>query len=412
MDTLRKALAVMVKDLRVIATDRAFLISMILFPLVIAFMNAAGGQGDEGIHMPVVAVNQDTGTYGASIIQILREIKEIELTESESTEAADEAVGNGEYMAAILIPADLSQKVDDYQPAEVTIVLDPAQAQYGQILTAILQEIAGALAIQGEIHYGVRASLAEIGITENADPNLWRAAQAQVEGVLFTQLQRMQSDSPIQVARESLKGDHILTWDNPFVLMLPGLAVMFAFFIMPIVSTELLKEKEGGSLRRLVAAPLPRAALIGGKVLSHLLVVIMQMALLFAVGAIVMNMSLGKSLLGLILVTLAIGLTATTLGMAIAALARSTDQAGSISLLLIFVLGILSGSFNPAQAAYRGEGAMAVITRYLPQSQATMAYQSLILQNGGLVDVLPNIAFLLGLAVIFFLIAIWRFKFE
>ena len=39
MDTIRKALAVMAKDLRVIAQDRAYVISMIIFPVLIALLN-------------------------------------------------------------------------------------------------------------------------------------------------------------------------------------------------------------------------------------------------------------------------------------------------------------------------------------------------------------------------------------
>lgn len=412
MDTIRKALAVMVKDLKVLSSDRGFLISMVIFPLIVAFINGAANPAGQGINIPVIVVNQDTGTYGATISQILKEINELELSESNSPDEADEKVGNGEFIAAILIPADLSQRVDDYLPAEITIILDPAQVEYGQILTTVMEEVAGALAIQGEIHYGVRIALADIGINEGADPALWRAAQAQVEGVLFTQLQRMQTDAPIQIISESLQGEHIFKWDKPFDLMLPGLAVMFAFFIMPALASELLKEKEAGSLRRLVAAPLPRAALIGGKVLAYLLVVVVQMALLFGVGAIFMGMGLGQSLLGLFLVIVALGLAATTLGMLIAAIARSVEQAATIGLLLIFVLGFLSGSFSPAAAPYRGEGFVAILSRYIPQSQATIAFHSLLLQNGGVLDVLPQVGYLFGLSLLLFGFTLWRFKFE
>jgi ABC-type multidrug transport system permease subunit len=98
--------------------------------------------------------------------------------------------------------------------------------------------------------------------------------------------------------------------------------------------------------------------------------------------------------------------------MLVAALSRSIDQAGSISLLLIFVLGFLGGSFSPQVAFCRGEGFMAFLSRYTPQAQATIAYHTMLLQNGGLIDILPQIVYLLGLSLVFFLIAIWRFKFE
>jgi ABC-2 type transport system permease protein len=178
------------------------------------------------------------------------------------------------------------------------------------------------------------------------------------------------------------------------------------------MSTDLIKEREAGSLRRLVAAPLPRGALIGGKVLAYTLVVVIQVAIIFLIGALAMDVSFGSSPLGLILITLCLGLVSTTLGMLVAALAKTAEQAGSISLVLIFVLGFLSGSFAPQTAFYRGEGFMALLSRLTPQAQATIGYHTIILQGGGVVDILPQIAYLLGLSLVFFLIAIWRFRFE
>lgn len=411
MDAIRKALAVAFKDLQVLASDRAYVLSMVVFPLVVAGLNAAMWGGEESaIQLPAILVNQDSGPYGETLANALESIKEIALTTLDTPAAAEAQMADGKHLAAVLIPANFSRSIDDYQPVEITMIVDPAQAEYGRILTAILEEIAGALAIQGEIRYGIRAVLADMGAA--ADPAAARAAQAQVEGVLFTQLQRMETDAPVQVLKETLTGEHVFAWNNAVTLMLPGLTVMFAFFIVPALATELLKEKEAGSLRRLVAAPLPRAALIGGKVLAFLLVVLAQVTLLFGIGAVIMDMVLGRSALGLALVTLALGLSATTLGMLIAAVARSIDQAGSIGLLLIFLLGFLGGGFSPTNPPYRGEGFLAILSRLTPQANAQMAYHTLIIQNGGVGDVLLNVGYLLALSLVFFVIAVWRFRFE
>jgi ABC-type multidrug transport system permease subunit len=76
------------------------------------------------------------------------------------------------------------------------------------------------------------------------------------------------------------------------------------------------------------------------------------------------------------------------------------------------VLGILGGCFNPDTAAFRGEGFMAKLSYYTPQAQAMMGYHTLVILKGALTDVLPYVGYLLGISLIFFLIAIWRFKFE
>jgi hypothetical protein len=55
---------------------------------------------------------------------------------------------------------------------------------------------------------------------------------------------------------------------------------------------------------------------------------------------------------------------------------------------------------------------LAFLSRFTPQARATIAYHTLLIQDGTLVDVLPQAAYLIGLSVLFLLIAIWRFKFE
>jgi len=415
MDAIRKTLAVTLKDLQILAFgDRGTLFAIFILPIAITIFSGAIFAGEESaINIPVVVVNQDTGGYGDSIVEVLKDIKELGLATEETPSTAEEQVATGEFMAAVIIPVDFTQNIDDYKATEITVSIDPAQASYGQIITTIIEEIAGAMAIQGEIRYGIREVLTDMGLDEAANPDVFRASQAQTEGVIFTQMQHLQTDEPIQFQRVDVKGEGVFSWEESvFALQLPALTVMFAFFVIPALSTELIKEKEVGSLRRLIASPLPRPALIGGKAIAYTLLVILQVVLAFGIGAVFFDMPLGKSPWGLVLMTITLGLTATTLGMLVAALARSRDQATSIGMLIIFVLGILGGCFNPDTAAFRGEGFMAKVSYYTPQAQAMMGYHTLVILKGTLADVLPYVGYLLGISLIFFLIAIWRFKFE
>jgi ABC-2 type transport system permease protein len=415
MKTIRKALAVTLKDLQIVFFgDRGTLISIFILPIAISiFAGAIFGGDDSAINIPVVVVNQDKGQFGNTIVEVLKDIQEISLDSETSAETAENHVAAGEFMAAVIIPSNFSQNLDDYQATEIKVSIDPAQASYGTIITTIVEEIAGAMAIQGEIRYGIREVLEEMGLDESARPEVFRAAQAQTEGVIFTQMQHLETDEPIQLKRVDVKGKGVFSWeDSVFALQLPALTVMFAFFVIPSLATELIKEKELGSLRRLIASPLPKGALVGGKIFAYSLLIITQVVLVFGIAAVFFDMPLGDSPWGLLLVTLALGLTTTTLGMLVAALARSRDQATSIGMLLIFGLGILGGCFNPDTAFFRGEGLMAKVSYFTPQAQAMIGYHTLIILNGTLTEVLPYVGYLFALSLIFFLIAIWRFKFE
>ena len=411
MDTGYKTLAVALKDIQVFLKDRAAALTMLLFPVIIGAFTAAMNSGGEGsIQLPVVVVNQDSGTYGESIVKVLSDIAEVKLTQLDSPTPAEQQVAAGESLAAVIIPIDFSRSIEAHEPIDVIVILDPTQEKFARIISTMVDEIANALAIQGEIRYGIKTVLADMGYSAAANLDLARAAQAQVEGVLFTQLQRMETDAPIKVTKETLTGENVLVWNNVISLVLPGFAVMFAFFVVPILSSTLLHEKADGTLRRLLAAPLPRGSLIGGKVLAYVLVVVVQITILFAIGAIFMDMPLGRSPLGMALVTVSLGLCATTLGMLVATISRSTGQAEAIGFLIVFGLGFLSGSMSPVDPPYRGEGLMATITSFFPQAQTQMAYQTLMLQNGDVAAVLPNVLYLLGLSLVFFLIAVWRFR--
>ena len=415
MNTIRKTLAVTLKDLQIVAFgDRGSLIAIFILPIAISIFAGAIFGGDEtAIHIPVIVVNQDLGDYGDTIVEVLQDIQELSLETAATPAAAEDQVAAGDFMAAVIIPENFSQYLDDYEATQIIVSIDPAQANYGHIVTTIIEEIAGAMAIQGEIRYGIREVLAEMGLDESANPEVFRASQAQTEGVIFTQMQHLETDEPIQFARVDVKGKGVFSWeDSVFALQLPALTVMFAFFVIPSLATELIKEKELGALRRLIASPLPRGALIGGKVFAYTLLIIIQVVLVFGIAAIFFDMPLSDSPLGMLLVTLALGLVTTTLGMMVAALARSRDQATSIGMLLIFGLGILGGCFNPDTAFFRGEGFMAKISYYTPQAQAMNGYHTLIILQGALVDVLPYVGYLLAISLVFFLIAIWRFKFE
>jgi ABC-2 type transport system permease protein len=124
--------------------------------------------------------------------------------------------------------------------------------------------------------------------------------------------------------------------------------------------------------------------------------------------------------LGLLTLTLALALAATGLGMLVGSLARTSKQAGNIGMLLGFVLYFASGFFTftvnvsegMADVSFQPEGFRFYISQLTPHAHAVEGYFKLLLEGAGLVDLLPNILALLGLATVFLLLAMWRFRFD
>ncbi|MBE0695468.1 MAG: ABC transporter permease, partial [Anaerolineaceae bacterium] len=52
------------------------------------------------------------------------------------------------------------------------------------------------------------------------------------------------------------------------------------------------------------------------------------------------------------------------------------------------------------------------LSNIVPHSWAIKGYQNLMVRGLGLEEVLPQIGMLLGFALLFFLFAVWRFRYE
>ena len=76
-------------------------------------------------------------------------------------------------------------------------------------------------------------------------------------------------------------------------IAVPGLTVLFVFLAAQTTARSIYDEKKVGSFRRLLAAPMSKAALLAGKMLPNLVTGLIQAAVIFAFG------TLGLRLLGL-----------------------------------------------------------------------------------------------------------------
>ncbi|NLG26941.1 MAG: ABC transporter permease, partial [Chloroflexi bacterium] len=278
----------------------------------------------------------------------------------------------------------------------------------------IMNQVVDELTIWGEIQHGVRTVLLESGVLQDAGEAAQRAAEAQSLGTVMTTLNEMRRRPAVAVDSETMQGAQLLGgMEMYFALLFPGITVMFVFFAVGMSGASLLNERDSGTLRRLIAAPISRVAVIGGKVLAYALLTCAQVVVLFAVGNIVFGMPLGQSPLALALLTVLLGLVAAAFGLMIAALSRTPKQADNIGTLLGFLLAGLGGciAIGPIPAT-RQAGMMSILARMTPQGNALEGYYSLMAENAGLSLIGTELLALLGFVVAFVAIAAWRFRYE
>lgn len=420
MKTIRYTISVAWKEILVIFKDKGMLAVMLMLPLLLGSifgginyqLNKSGE--DPNILFRVFLVNQDKGEFSNQLVSALREIDIIEITESDNIAGSEQQVAEGNAAAAIMIPANFSQEINNYVPTRIEVIVDPAVPESAEIITGILAQAATEITIWGEIQYGVNSILDESGVLEGADPQVKQAVAGQTLGVIMTQLNELRRDPAIQVVSETLEG---ITVEGGielfFTVLFPGFAVMFIFFILSYASSSLLMERESGALRRIMAAPIPKGAVIAGKMIAYMMLACIQVTVLFTLGSLVFDMPLGQSPLSLVLITISTALVATSMGVFVAAISKNSNQAGNLGIILAFILAALGGALPLTNIPLtRTEGFISIISKFIPHAYAVEGYYRVMAENAGLAQVWTQIVMLLLFGLAFSMLATCRFRFE
>lgn len=179
---------------------------------------------------------------------------------------------------------------------------------------------------------------------------------------------------------------------------------MFVFFLIGTVTASLQLERNSGMLRRLLTTPMRRSAFLSGKILAGAVIGVLQVATMFAIGYFFFHMNLGSAPFALLLLTIAVVLSAVCIGLAAAAYRIERG----INIFLI-VAALLAGCAFPVDWL---PPFLRTVNVVLPQTWAVAGYQDLLTRGLGFVDVLPEIGVLLGFAIVFFMLALRRFQSE
>jgi ABC-2 type transport system permease protein len=186
----------------------------------------------------------------------------------------------------------------------------------------------------------------------------------------------------------------LITW--VFIPLL-GLSGLFAY------------ERQQGTLRRLLTTPTHKAVFLLGAISGQVATAIVQMTLLIVFGVLVMGLPWGRDPLALAVLLIAFALAAAALGTTLGTFVKSDGQAQGLSIMFGMVMALLGGCWYPLELFPE---AMQSAVRVLPTTWAMQGMLDIGLRGGGVLEILPEAGVLLGFAVVFFAVGVWRFKYE
>lgn len=414
-------LAFVWKDLKIFFKEPGALVLIFLQPfmfIVVMSYALSGLFGSEEKPIPILAVNLDLGMQAATLLQ---ELDAMETFRVETTwqgqpltrEMAEKLILDEQRNLVLVFPPEFSDILEQdlaapqRQTVRIELLLDPAVSpQLVEPLQGTLQGLLERTAYQAMLPRGIDFLFDNLApkIPSESRHAFKTQAQQAMSGGLFGD-----NEPIVTVERTVPPGMRVERYPDTFQQNVPGYTIYGIFWIVSLLTGSVLQEKQSGTFRRIMVAPIHRATLLAGKLLPYYLINLIQVVIMLGGSSLLFGMSLGYSPAGLVVVSLAAAATATGLGVLIASQVRTPSQASGLTVLLLLTFSALGGCFVPRFLMPAWLKTLGLIT---PHAWALDAYQDLLVRGYGLIEVLPKVGALAGFALVFFGIGVWRFRFD
>ena len=397
---MHKILAIIRKDIRLRFAGPSEWLFFLILPVAFTLILAGGTAGAGDARIRLLIVDQASTSLAAELIAALGK------SEAIRPQVAPLATAEAEFSqrrvsAVLVIPAAFDVPQLTAGAAELELRQQPnnlnAVIAY-RAVTAVIGRIGSA----AEIAERSTAEAERIRPFETA-----AARQAHFDASLAA-AQDLLTQSPARIAvvagaaKDQIEYDaaasssagQMITW--VFIPLL-GISAMFAY------------ERQKGTLRRLLTTPTRRPTYLLGTISGQVAAALVQMLLLVGFGAIVLRLDWGQSPAALAAMLLTSALAAAALGTTLGTIVKTEAQAGGLSMMLGMVMALLGGCWYPIELF---PPFVQTAAKVLPTTWAMQGMLDILLRGEGLAGVLLPATVLVGFAAVFFVIGVWRFRYE
>ena len=196
--------------------------------------------------------------------------------------------------------------------------------------------------------------------------------------------------------------------NNGFKLSTPSIAVMFVMISILGMTQSLAEERMQGILRRIGMMPVHKAQWLGGKLLATFLLGWFQFAVLVIFGE-WFGVGLGGAPVATMAVASAYVLAVTAMALALAALARTPNQASAMATVAWVALAPLGGAWWPLVLVPPW---MRLLGHLSPVAWCLDALNAIVFYNGTWMDVLLPSSVLLLFAIACFVFGVKRLDYQ
>ena len=364
-NSLQRIYAIIVKELRQLSRDRPTFGMIVMIPLIQLLLFGFAINTNVR-NLPVALVDNSHSEIARTIIADLKATQVVQFVQSYATShEAINALTRGDVRAALIIPKDLAQRMDDERPLAQWII-DGSDTMVGNAI------------------FGLK-SMPLNTLNSRALASSYNIQKSTFEMTLFYNPERRSA-----------------------INIVPGLvAIILTMTMVLFTSAALVRERERGNLELLITTPVKPMELMIGKIVPYVFVGLIQMTIILGLGHLIFDVPISGRIDQLLLAALVFISASLTLGMLISTIAKTQLQAMQLTVFLLIPSILLSGFMFP----YEGMPSLAQwIAEVLPATHFIRLIRGIVLRAATLIDLWPDLLWLIGFTVIGLLVAAKRFK--
>lgn len=240
---------------------------------------------------------------------------------------------------------------------------------------------------------------------DQSDPQMGEVALRTVQQFLNeANLAAMGGDVPIATTVEAVDANTLRYID----FLVPGILAMSIMNTGVIgLSTAFVSYREKGILRRIKATPFPLSSFIIARIVSQVVIIVVQALILMLLGMLLFDLRIDGQLINVVLMVTVGAVAFLALGFVISSFARNAEVAASLANAVTFPMLFLSGVFFSVDDA---PSWLQPVTRLMPLRYLADGLRDLMVGGATLPDQWLNILVLLGTAAVavFFSMRLFR----
>jgi ABC-2 type transport system permease protein len=327
------------KDLTLFFHDQRSVILTFLLPIILItlFAFAYGSIGAyDGRSEPVklLVTDLDQTKSSKEIVYKIDSLEDIQIIVSDSVKSKNLVI-KGKYAGALIIYKGFQDSLEAGTETPLDLVYDKSrEMEIGilqQNLISTLMSSAGEIIVKKSIEKYLHEQFPDID--KSTSDNILKSA-IQKDNI---------SPSIRWISIVGEKNDTKLG----LIQAVAGTAILMLLFSVAGVGTSILEEKENGTINRLLYSPLKASTILYGKMLFTFFISILQLTAMFLFAWLIFNMDLSVNIPALILMIIATAFAVSSLGIFLAAIAKTRQQAQNLSTIIILIMSAIGGSMIP-----------------------------------------------------------------